>query len=214
MKVLRLNLMVGAVLAMVVVGNPDAGGTTESTSWVAIPVEERQVQWAAQDLSAAPHLADVFIAPLGYRVERYFWRAQKPAGAFAIAVLRDLTDDTHYLGGKVDLMAFATTVLKGLEAPTPKALEAEDIPMRTASGMGMARRFELGARQCLAIGIYGAPNGAPPAEDVVLTEGSLRLDGVYCAAAGEEMAPARAKSTAEGLRLGHAPEPESDGSRK
>jgi hypothetical protein len=171
-------------------------------SWDPIALDEQQVRWAADELAATPHMAEVFTAPLGYRLERYFWRAQKPAGAFAIVVLRDLTGDDHYLSGPVDLMKFATTVLKGLEAPTPKALDKADHAEATPNGLASALRFELGARQCLVIGFYAAPNGKPPAKSIMLTEGSIRVDGVYCATAGEKMTSARASAVAQGLTLG------------
>lgn len=172
------------------------------TSWSAIDAAERKVQWPADNLAATPHLAEGFSGPLGYRVERYFWRAQKPAGAFGIVVLRDLTGDDHYLSGPVDLMKFAVTVLKGLEAPTPQALEAKDRPLPTASGMAYARRFELGARQCLAVGFYAGPDGRGSPKDAPLTEGSMRLDGVYCATAGEKMTAERAAAVVQSLRIG------------
>ena len=159
--------------------------TEEDPRWSAIAADDRKVQWPAENLAATPHLAEGFSGPLGYRVERYFWRAQKPAGAFGIVVLRDLRGDDHYLSGPVDLMKFAVTVLKGLEAPSPQALEARDQLMPTTSGMAHARRFELGARECLAVGFYAGPDGKGSARDAPLTEGSLRLDGVYCATAGE-----------------------------
>src|SRR3546814_11287880 len=97
-------------------------------------------------------MAESFTAPLGYRLERYLWKAQKPAGTFAIAVLRDLTEDDHYFSGPVDLMKFATTVLKGLEAPVPKALDAADRKVTTAAGVAMHRRLELGPPQGIGDG--------------------------------------------------------------
>lgn len=179
-----------------------AVATEEDSRWSAVGAEDRKAHWAAESLAATPHLAEGFSGPLGYRVERYFWRAQKPAGAFGIVVLRDLRGDDHYLSGPVDLMKFAVTVLKGLEAPSPQALEARDQLLRTASGMAHARRFELGARECLAIGLYAGPDGKGSVKEAPLTEGSLRLDGVYCATAGEKMTPERAAATAQALRIG------------
>ena len=194
-----------AFLAVLGSAAPAAAGQ-EDPRWSAIGAEDRKVQWPAESLAATPHLAEGFSGPLGYRVERYFWRAQKPAGAFGIVVLRDLRGDDHYLSGPVDLMKFAVTVLKGLEAPSPQALEAKDQLLRTASGMAHARRFELGARECLAIGLYAGPDGKGNTKDMPLTEGSLRLDGVYCATAGEKMTPERAAAAAQALRIGLAEE--------
>ncbi len=180
----------------------------EDSRWSPIDAGDRKVQWPAENLAATPHLAEGFSGPLGYRVERYFWRAQKPAGAFGIVVLRDLTGDDHYLSGPVDLMKFAVTVLKGLEAPKPEALEAKDAVLSTASGRAYARRFELGARQCLALGFYAGPDGKGSPKDAPLPEGSIRLDGVYCATAGEEMTAERAAAAARALRIGPPPEAE------
>lgn len=182
--------------------------------WSPMDASERKVQWPADNLAATPHLAEGFSGPLGYRVERYFWRAQKPAGAFSIVVLRDLTGDDHYLSGPVDLMKFAVTVLKGLEAPTPQAMEAKDQPVRTDSGMAHARRFELGARQCLAVGFYAGPDGRGSPKEAPLTEGSMRLDGVYCATAGEKMTAERAAATAQSLRIGMAQDAKAGAGKK
>lgn len=193
------------ILCLMIAAAP-ALAADDDPRWAAIGVEDRKVHWAADSLAATPHLAEGFAGPLGYRVERYFWRAQKPAGAFAIVVLRDLTGDDHYLSGPVDLMKFAVTVLKGLEAPSPQALEAKDQLLPTTSGVAAARRFELGARQCLAVGLYAGPDGKGGAKDAPLAEGSLRLDGVYCATAGEKMTKERAAATALVLRIGMADE--------
>lgn len=200
-------------LALLLCSAPVYAADTDKP-WDPIPLDEQQVRWAAEGLAATPHMAEVFTAPLGYRLERYFWRAQKPAGAFAIVVLRDLTGDEHYLSGPVDLMKFATTVLKGLEAPTPQALEKADHTQATPNGAATARRFELGARQCLAIGFYASPNGKQPAKAAVLTEGSIRLDGVYCATAGEKMTSTRASAVAQGLMLGREDAPPPAGKKE
>lgn len=187
-----------------------ARGADEEVRWSAIPQENQQIHWSAEGLAASPHMAEAFTAPLGYRIERYFWRAQKPAGAFAIVVLRDLTADDHYLSGPVDLMKFARTILKGLEAPSPKSLDDEDRQIDTAAGPAHARRFELGARECLVVGFYAAPSGEASKKGQALTEGSLRVDGVYCASAGEKMTDERAKATAGALRLGDESETAAD----
>lgn len=192
-----------AFLALLGISAPGAA-SEEDPRWSAIGAEDRKVHWSAESLAATPHLAEGFSGPLGYRVERYFWRAQKPAGAFGIVVLRDLRGDDHYLSGPVDLMKFAVTVLTGLEAPSPQALEPKDQALPTASGMAYARRFELGARECLALGFYAGPDGKGSSKDAPLAEGSMRLDGVYCATAGEKMTAGRAAATAQSLRIGLA----------
>ncbi|HEX6956699.1 MAG TPA: hypothetical protein VF194_01830 [Ferrovibrio sp.] len=212
MILLRRVSFLAAVL-LPLIGSHTVLAADEEVHWSAIAPQDRQVQWQAQDLAASPHMAESFTAPLGYRIERYFWRAQKPAGAFAIVVLRDLTGDDHYLSGPVDLMKFARTVLKGLEAPSPKALDDKDHERQTPAGPAETRRFELGARECLAVGFYAAPEGKAPAKGHALTEGSLRLDGVYCASAGEKMTEERAKATAGALRLGQADEADSSATK-
>lgn len=169
--------------------------------WTEISPADRRIDWPAAGLAPAPQMAESFVAPLGYHLERYLWKAQKPAGTFAIAVLRDLTEDDHYLSGPVDLMKFATTVLKGLEAPVPKALDAEDRRMTTGSGIALGRRFELGPRQCMVLGLYAAPNGKPAKANEPLTEGSLRMDSVYCAAAGQPLSPEQAAAAAASLKM-------------
>lgn len=174
----------------------------DETRWTPIEPDSRKVEWPAESLAAMPHLAEGFSGPLGYRVERYFWRAQQPGGAFAIVVLRDLRGDDHYLSGPVDLVKFAATVLKGLEAPGPQALEPKDRIAATASGMAATRRFELGARQCVAAGLYAGPDGKGSSKETPLSEGPIRLDGVYCATAGEKMSEARAATTVSALRIG------------
>lgn len=195
-----------ALLALQFASIP-AVAADDDTRWSSIESDSRKVQWTAENLAATPHLAEGFSGPLGYRVERYFWRAQQPGGAFAIVVLRDLRGDDHYLSGPVDLMKFAVTVLKGLEAPSPQALEPKDSVTATASGMAAARRFELGARQCVATGLYAGPDGKGSSKEVPLSEGPLRLDGVYCATAGEKMSPERAAATVLALRIGEPEKP-------
>lgn len=182
-----------------------AAATEHDMRWEPLGGSQQRVGWTAEGLTAAPQIAETFTAPMGYRVERYLWKAQKPAGAFALAILRDLSEDDHYLSGPVDLMKFATTVLKGLEAPTPKALEATDKKVATGHGPVLARRFELGLRQCLVLGFYAEPqdkpNGATTAREEPLAEGSLRLDGVYCAAAGQPLTPQQVLAYAAGMKL-------------
>lgn len=196
----RLHL----ALAILLTAGPVAADEHDSR-WEPLRMVQQRVGWTAEGLTAAPQIAETFTAPMGYRVERYLWKAQKPAGAFALAVLRDLSEDDHYLSGPVDLMKFATTVLKGLEAPTPKALEATDQKLVTGHGPVLARRFELGLRQCLVLGFYAGPqdkpNGPSVAKGEPLTEGSLRLDGVYCAAAGQPLTPQQVLAYAAGMKL-------------
>ncbi|MFN4165679.1 MAG: hypothetical protein ACK4GK_13965 [Ferrovibrio sp.] len=182
-----------------------AAAAEHDMRWEPLGGSQQRVGWTAEGLTAAPQIAETFTAPMGYRVERYLWKAQKPAGAFALAILRDLSEDDHYLSGPVDLMKFATTMLKGLEAPTPKALEATDKKVATGHGPVLARRFELGLRQCLVLGFYAEPqdkpNGAATAREEPLAEGSLRLDGVYCAAAGQSLTPQQVLAYAAGMKL-------------
>ncbi|MFN4310703.1 MAG: hypothetical protein ACK4FK_08940 [Ferrovibrio sp.] len=191
-------------LALLLVAAP-AAADEHDLRWEPLRAAQQRVGWIAEGLTAAPQIAESFTAPMGYRVERYLWKAQKPAGAFALAVLRDLSEDDHYLSGPVDLMKFATIMLKGLEAPLPKALEATDQKVATGHGPVLARRFELGLRQCLVLGFYaepqGKPNGPAAARTEPLHEGSLRLDGVYCAAAGQPLTSQQVMDYAIGMKL-------------
>lgn len=184
-------------------GLSSAVAADDATRWSPLDPAEMRIVWPAAELVAAPQVAESFVAPMGYRVERYLWKAQKPAGTFAIAVLRDLTDDDHYLSGPVDLMKFATAMLRGLEAPTPKALENSERKLVTGNGPALARLFELGPRQCLVLGFYSLASGKPPADAEPLKEGSLRLDGVYCAAAGQPLTGEQAMQAASALKLSH-----------
>jgi len=190
-----------AATLLVLSGCIAAARAETASTWTEIDPADRRITWPAAGLTEAPQMAESFMAPLGYRLERYLWKAQKPAGTFAIAVLRDLTEDDHYLSGPVDLMKFATAVLKGLEAPVPKALEDKDRRLGTTAGIGLSRRFALGPRQCMVLGLYAAPNGKPARTDEPLTEGSLRMDGVYCAAAGQPLTGEQAAAVAANLKL-------------
>ncbi|WP_341896964.1 hypothetical protein [Ferrovibrio terrae] len=175
------------------------------TRWEAIRAADQRIRWQAEGLTAAPQMAESFTSPLGYRLERYLWKAQKPGGSFAIAVLRDLSEDDHYLSGPVDLIKFATAVLKGLEAPKPQASEPKDVKVATPNGPVLSRRFDLGTRQCVALGFYAQPqvtsSQAKLAKDEPLAEGSLRLDGVYCATAGQPMTAEQVRAYAAGVKL-------------
>src|SRR3546814_2574597 len=64
----------------------------------------------------------------------------------------------------------------------------------------MTRRFELGPRQCMVLGLYAAPNGQPAKTGEPLTEGSLRMDSVYCAAAGQSLSAEQAAAAAASLK--------------
>ena len=196
MKVFRV-----ASLALVLVALTATVRAEDVSRWTEISPSARRIDWTAAGLTPASEVAESFVAPLGYRLERYLWKAQKPAGTFAIAVLRDLTEDDHYLSGPVDLMKFATTVLKGLEAPVPKALDTGDEQLTTGTGVAMARRFELGPRQCMVVGLYADPNGQPAKAGAPLTEGNLRMDGVYCAAAGQPLSADQAATVAASLKM-------------
>jgi hypothetical protein len=178
-----------------------AARAEDVSRWTEIGPADRRIDWPAAGLAPTPQVAESFVAPLGYHLERYLWKAQKPAGTFAIAVLRDLSEDDHYLSGPVDLMKFATTVLKGLEAPVPKTLDNADRKLTTPAGIALGRRFELGPRQCMVLGLYAAPNGKPAKTGEPLTEGNLRLDSVYCATAGQPLTADQAAAAAASLSL-------------
>ncbi len=177
--------------------------------WEPLREPDQRVRWEAEGLTFAPQIAESFASPLGYRLERYLWKAQKPAGSFALAVLRDLSGEDHYLSGPVDLIRFATTVLNGLEAPKPQAGQAKDEKLATPNGPVLSRRFDLGTRQCVALGFYAQPQTAEgtsglqakAAKDEPLTEGSQRLDGVYCATAGRPLTPEQVLAYAVGVKL-------------
>jgi hypothetical protein len=177
--------------------------------WEPLREPDQRVRWEAEGLTTTPQIAESFASPLGYRLERYLWKAQKPAGSFALAVLRDLSEEDHYLSGPVDLIRFATTVLNGLEAPKPEASQAKDEKLATPNGPVLSRRFDLGTRQCVALGFYAQPQTsegtsglqAKAAKDEPLTEGSQRLDGVYCATAGRPLTPEQVLAYAVGVKL-------------
>jgi hypothetical protein len=173
--------------------------------WEALASGEQRVRWEAGGLTTSPQIAESFSSPLGYRLERYLWKAQKPAGSFAVAVLRDLSGEDQYLSGPVDLIRFATTILNGLEAPKPRATQARDEKLPTPNGPVLGRRFELGTRQCVALGFYAQPQvtskEAKVAKEDPLAEGSQRLDGVYCANAGRPLTQDQVLAYAAGLKL-------------
>lgn len=204
---MRLFPRVFAVAALLLPALPAAAGDN-GARWEHVKTTDQRVHWEAEGLTAAPQMAESFTSPLGYRIDRYLWKAQKPAGSFAIAVLRDLSEEDHYLSGPVDLIKFATTVLKGLEAPKPQAAEPKDVKIATPAGPRLTRRFDLGTRQCVALGFYAQPQAqttpqskASVVKDEPLTEGSLRLDGVYCAAAGRPLTPEQVLTYAAGVKL-------------
>lgn len=194
-----------SLAAIILLSGVSAMAGESGARWEAVRMADQRVRWVADGLTAVPQMAEAFTSPLGYRIDRYLWKAQKPAGSFAIAVLRDLSEEDHYLSGPVDLVKFATTVLKGLEAPTPKASEPKDVKVVTPKGPLLSRRFDLGTRQCVALGFYAqaqaAPQGKAVTRDEPLTEGSLRLDGVYCSAAGRTLTPEQVLTYAAGLTL-------------
>jgi hypothetical protein len=194
-----------AVACLALSALPARAADETDVRWEAIRAAEQRVRWEAEGLTATPQSAESFTSPLGYRLERYLWKAQKPAGSFAIAVLRDLSEEDHYLSGPVDLIRFATAVLKGLEAPKPQASEPKDAKLPTPNGPVLSRRFDLGMRQCVALGFYAQPQAtgsqAKLAKDEPLAEGSLRLDGVYCAAAGRPLTGEQVLAYAAGIKL-------------
>lgn len=204
---MRLLPRVFAVAASLLPALPAAAGD-HGARWDHVKPTDQRVHWEAEGLTASPQMAESFTSPLGYRIDRYLWKAQKPAGSFAIAVLRDLSEEDHYLSGPVDLIKFATTVLKGLEAPRPQASDPKDVKVATPGGPLLTRRFDLGTRHCVALGFYAQPQAqtapqpkATGAKDEPLTEGSLRLDGVYCAAAGRPLTPEQVLAYASGVKL-------------
>jgi hypothetical protein len=197
-------------IAVVALTATSAQASDESNvRWEPLRESAQRVRWEAEGLTATPQIAESFASPLGYRLERYLWKAQKPAGSFALAVLRDLSEEDHYLSGPVDLIRFATTVLNGLEAPKPQASQAKDEKLATPNGSVLSRRFDLGTRQCVALGFYAQPQTseggsglqAKAAKNEPLTEGSQRLDGVYCATAGRPLTPEQVLAYAVGVKL-------------
>lgn len=205
MKPVRFFL--AACLALIAA--PSLASDEGDVRWEAIKAADQRVRWEAEGLDKAPQMAESFSSPLGYRLERYLWKAQKPGGSFAIAVLRDLSEEDHYLSGPVDLIKFSTAVLKGLEAPKPQAIDTKDVKVATPNGPLFSRRFDLGTRQCVALGFYAQPqvlSGAAStqaklAKDEPVAEGSLRLDGVYCATAGQPLTPEQVIAYAAGVKL-------------
>lgn len=205
-----MRLFRSLVIALAAFATLPAQASDENdVRWEPLQATEQRVRWEAEGLTETSQIAESFSSPLGYRLERYLWKAQKPAGSFAIAVLRDLSDEDHYLSGPVDLIRFATTVLNGLEAPKPQASERKDTRLATPNGTVLSRRFDLGARQCVALGFYAqqqiadsnSGKQAKAVRDEPLNEGSLRLDGVYCAMAGRPLTPEQVLAYAAGMRL-------------
>lgn len=205
MRLLRSAIVTALTLAAM----PVLASDETDVRWEPLSATGQRVRWEAEGLTAAPQIAESFSSPLGYRLERYLWKAQKPAGSFALAVLRDLSEEDHYLSGPVDLIRFATTVLNGLEAPKPQATQSKDEKLATPNGPVLTRRFDLGTRQCVALGFYAQPQTAESgsglqakaAKDEPLTEGSQRLDGVYCATAGRPLTPEQVLAYAAGVKL-------------
>lgn len=205
MRLLRVLSIATVALAAVSAQASDEA----DVRWEPLQAPDQRVRWEAEGLTTVPQLAESFSSPLGYRLERYLWKAQKPAGSFALAVLRDLSEEDHYLTGPVDLIRFATTVLNGLEAPKPQPSQARDEKLATPNGPVLSRRFDLGTRHCVALGFYAQPQSAEgssglqakAARDEPLTEGSQRLDGVYCAAAGRPLTPEQVLAYAAGVKL-------------
>jgi len=197
------------VVAVMLAALPVRANDEAEVRWEPLPATGQRVQWRAEGLTASPQIAESFASPLGYRLERYLWKAQKPAGSFAIAVLRDLSEGDHYLSGPVDLVRFATTVLNGLEAPRPQATQASDEKLATPNGPVLTRRFDLANRQCVTLGFYVQPQTADSSsgvqakvgKDEPLSEGSLRLDGVYCATAGRPLTSDQVLAYASGVKL-------------
>ncbi len=182
----HLLLICGLIAALAV---PEARAEER---WQVLRGAEARLHWRAPGLQAQPEKAEAMASSIGYRVERYFWKAQETGGAFALAGLRDFTDSEHYIGGRVDLQKSAATLLKGLETPPLKPLDQADRVLFTGLGLASARRFSLGVRECLSLGLYAPsaepaepPSGKTKAEP--MTEGNLRLDALYCAKAGKSL---------------------------
>ncbi len=205
MRLPRAILVVAVLLAAL----PARANDEAEVRWEPLSATGQRVQWQAEGLTASPQIAESFSSPLGYRLERYLWKAQKPAGSFAIAVLRDLSEGDQYLSGPVDLVRFATTVLNGLEAPKPQASQTQDEKLATPNGPVLTRQFDLANRQCVTLGFYAQPQTADGSsalqaklgKDEPLTEGSQRLDGVYCAAAGRPLTSEQVLAYASGVKL-------------
>ncbi|MEK9969166.1 MAG: hypothetical protein VW600_08505 [Ferrovibrio sp.] len=194
-----------SLAALLLMPWPALAADETDVRWETLDAGGQRVSWKADGLTVSPQIAESFSSPLGYRLERYLWKAQKPAGSFAVAVLRDLSGEDQYLSGPVDLIRFATTILNGLEAPKPQASQAKDDKLPTPNGPVLSRRFDLGTRQCVALGFYAQPQltsaQAKVAKDDPLGEGSQRLDGVYCATAGRPLTQEQVLAYAAGLKL-------------
>jgi len=168
--------------------------------WQALRGPEARVQWPAPGLMPKPEKAEGMVGPLGYRIERYFWKAQETGGSFALVALRDFTETDHYISGRLDVAKSAALLLKGLETPAITALDGEDRKLVTGFGLGVARRLSLGVRECLGLALYGAASGEPvPQKGVPRSEGSLRVDALYCAKAGKPLAVEDLSALAKGL---------------
>lgn len=173
---------------------------TADERWQALRGAEARLEWPAPGLMPKAEKAEGMIVPLGYRIERYFWKAQESGGAFALVALRDFTETDHYISGRLDVAKSAALLLKGLETPAITVLDTEDRKLPTGFGLGIARRLSLGVRECLGLALYGAASGEPaPQKGVPLSEGSLRVDALYCAKAGKPLVIEDLPALAKGL---------------
>lgn len=181
------SVFLGLIAALLLV----AGSKAAPERWQALRGGEARLLWQAPGLEARAEKAEGMQGQLGYRIERYLWKAQEAGGAFALAALRDFSDSDHYISGKLDAAKTAKLLLKGLETPPVRLLDESDISLPTGLGTGMARRFAVGVRECLGVVLYAGPealNGDKPKPMAApLSEGSMRLDALYCAKAGGKL---------------------------
>lgn len=180
-------VVVGLIAALALV----AGSSAAAERWQALRGGEARLLWQAPGLEARAEKAEGMQGQLGYRIERYLWKAQEPGGAFALAALRDFSDSDHYISGKLDAAKTAQLLLKGLEMPPVQLLDQSDIPLPTGLGIGMARRFAVGVRECLGVVLYAGAETLTGDKlkqmSTPLSEGSMRLDALYCAKVGGKL---------------------------
>ncbi len=194
----------GAALAAILCLLAPAGHAGDR--WQALLGGAARLTWQAPGLDARAERAEGMQGQLGYRIERYLWKAQEPGGAFALAALRDFSESDHYISGKLDAARTAALLLKGLETPATTLLDAKDHVVPTGLGLGHARRFALGVRECLGIALYAGTGDAAAdtkadAKAVPPSEGSMRLDALYCAKAGGKLLESELSALSKGLAV-------------
>lgn len=190
-----------AGIALVLVSSGTPGAQEAASRWEPLPDVAVSVTWQADGLASRPQMAEVFDAPMGYRIERYFWKADKPGSSFAIAVLRDVGEGGFLLRGPVDLAKFATTVLRTLDSAAPEVIEPADWRAETRSGPVWARLLRFGQRRCVVFGAFAGGSQNEPRDADPPAEGSRRLEGLYCAGTGAEFERAQARDRLSGVFL-------------